>query len=551
MPARPCPTLPLPFAGRNLTFAPLAMQTTSLIASLLFAPLAALVLAAAHAAQCDAVRIDSAAGSFGSDLAYDGQRLLVAALGDGEAFVYERDAAGVWAETAALRPAGPSTVDLIDLQVAISGDVAVIGAPFEPFFFFSGAAYVFERSGDDWVETARLSRAVPELSDAFGEALSLDGETLAIGASGVDLVDTDSGAVFVYERDGGAWTEVASLVGADSGASSNFGDAVLVQGDQLFVGSPGDDEIRGAVYVFEREGGVWSQSAKLVADDAVPGLGFGGSLDRDGDVLAVGARVFDGPATDSGVAYVFELRDEAWVQTARLEDDPASEFGFFGSDVAVSGDTVVVRGILRCPCDDVFAMPTFGCASIYDRAGAGWELRTRLIPSDAIDANGVFEVLAHGDDLLCTTPTQSVVRCYRLSEVRCNMQAGPSDFSASAPGAKVQDLLLHTAPELGGMSYVVLGTTAGTEPGIAVRGVELPLNPSRYLAFTLTHATHPWLPMSSGELDADGNAALTLTVPGPDLALAGVTFHHATVVYDPETLSVQLVSNPTRLTFTD
>jgi hypothetical protein len=144
--------------------------------------------------------------------------------------------------------------------------------------------------------------------DWFGSAVAVWGDTLAVGAriedSGATGVNgneadnsaLDSGAAYVFTRSGGIWTQQAYLKGSNTRAGDRFGYWVDLEGDTLVVGAPLEDST-GVVYVFTRMGGVWSQQASLKPSNARAGDWFGSSVAVSGDTVVVGARFEDSGAT--------------------------------------------------------------------------------------------------------------------------------------------------------------------------------------------------------------------------------------------------------------
>ena len=180
--------------------------------------------------------------------------------------------------------------------------------------------------------------------DGNGAALAADGDLAVLGKPSADNT-VGAGAVYVFRRDGGTWTQEAKLAPAESPepGSSRFGDAVAVDGDAVVVGDPGGNDGRGWAYVFRRTGGAWVQEARLsLPADAVGGA-FGDGVDVDGDRLAVGApRVERAGVPDVGAVFVFE-RDAtgAWQLVERLEAVLLSGDAKYGDAVALDGDTMI------------------------------------------------------------------------------------------------------------------------------------------------------------------------------------------------------------------
>ena len=129
----------------------------------------------------------------------------------------------------------------------------------------------------------RLEPTDPSGRDLFG-SVALQGSVAVIGAV---TADNAVGAAFVFEFANGAWTQRAKLVAGDRQFASAFGDDVALHGDTIAVTAPRNDLNTGAVYVFQKNGGVWSQQAKLTGSDSVPGTSFFGTCVALGQDLVV------------------------------------------------------------------------------------------------------------------------------------------------------------------------------------------------------------------------------------------------------------------------
>ena len=117
--------------------------------------------------------------------------------------------------------------------------------------------------------------------DFFGNAVSIHGSHIAIGAYGESEQGEYSGAVYIFERVSGIWNEVARLTPVDAEEWDYFGHSVGMFGDYAIVGALGDDdrgEGSGSVYIYKQTDGGWSQDAKLTASDGEAGDDFGYSV---------------------------------------------------------------------------------------------------------------------------------------------------------------------------------------------------------------------------------------------------------------------------------
>lgn len=263
--------------------------------------------------------------------------------------------------------------------------------------------------------------------DQFGYAMAMsgDGNTLAIGApnessnaTGVDGVQDnnqapESGAVYVFTRDGEHWVPQAYLKASNAGAFDQFSFSLSLShdGNVLAVGAfaegsastgvdgdQDDDSARnaGAVYVFTRSGAAWSQQAYLKASnvrrDYDMYFGWSVSLSSDGATLAVGARGEDGdPAaggnqsdnsiSNAGAVYVFARADASWEQRAYLKAAIAANHDAFGSSLALSADghTLAVGAYSENGDSSGITTPSpakfigdSGAVYVFRRFGATW-----------------------------------------------------------------------------------------------------------------------------------------------------------------------------------
>ncbi len=136
-------------------------------------------------------------------------------------------------------------------------------------------------------------------SVAVGEGFVVVGTEFAANPSNPEA-DGGSGAAYVFEREGETWTLAATLKNDDADVQINefFGASVAVSGNSIFVGSPSNDAAdmnqSGAVYVFERPGDAWTQTAKLTDPTPVANESFGYLLaaDAEGAIAGSGMKIY-------------------------------------------------------------------------------------------------------------------------------------------------------------------------------------------------------------------------------------------------------------------
>jgi len=396
-----------------------------------------------------------------SAIGIDGDQSDRSTNGAGAVYVFTR-VAGTWSQQAYVKASNTHETDLFGSAVALSADgsTLVVGAPGEGSAATgvdgdqsdrsangAGAVYVFSSAGGAWSQVAYLKASNTQAWDDFGfsVALSGDGETLAVGAagesSGAAGIDGDqaddsagsSGAAYVFSRAGGTWSQEAYVKASNPGLNDGFGMVALSgDGSTLAVGAFGESSRAtgidgdqaddgaldaGAVYVFSRAGGIWSQEAYVKASNTGAGDRFGLSvgLSSDGSTLVVGAdgessgaTGVDGDQADdsapaAGAAYVFSRAGDIWSQQAYLKASNTGEQDGF-EKVALSADGATLA--VGAPYEDSGAtgidgnqadnsVTDAGAVYRFGRAGATWSQNGYLKASNTR--------VAH--DFMCTKAT--------------------------------------------------------------------------------------------------------------------------------------------------
>ena len=244
-------------------------------------------------------------------------------------------------------------------------------------------------------------------SDNFGISVSISGDYAIIGAYYDDIgTHTDQGSAYIFVREGGAWTEQAKLTASDGAASENFGASVSISGDYAIIGAPkggGAWVLQGAAYIFIRNGTSWSEQAKLNAADGEPGDYFGNSVSINGDFAIIGAPRDDVFYASQGSAYVFVRSGTSWSQQSRLSYAGGQYNDYFGISVSIDGNSAVV-GVLYF---DWFATDQ-GAAYVFTRSGSTWTQQAQLLANDgaAGDAFG-YSVSINGDYAIAGAPNRN------------------------------------------------------------------------------------------------------------------------------------------------
>ena len=364
----------------------------------------------------------------GSDTGVNGIENDNGAARAGAAYVFVRNGTN-WSQQAYLKASNTNAGDHFGGSVSISGDTIVIGALGEDSLATGvngdqsnnggnncGAAYVFVRSGSTWSQQAYLKASNTQAGDNFGISVSVSGDMVVVGADNEDSSATgvngdgndngasDSGAAYVFVRNGTTWSQQAYLKASNTGGNDQFGWSTSVSGNTVVVGAYFEDSNAtgvngdgdnngagnsGAAYVFVRNGTTWSQEAYLKASNTGANDIFGFSVSVSGNTAVASARREDSTANDSGTAYVFVRAGGTWSQQAFLKATNAGAWDEFGWSVAISDNTIVASTILEdsnaTGVDGDGAndgASDAGAAYVYVRSGTTWSQAAYLKASN-------------------------------------------------------------------------------------------------------------------------------------------------------------------------
>ena len=303
-------------------------------------------------------------------------------LASGAAYIFEQKEDGAWVETIKLSDGETASEDQFGISVSISGNLAVAGAQqdddIEPN---AGAAYIFERSGTLWLQRAKLAADDAKAGDLFGNAAAINGETVLIGAPGVDDAGPEAGAAYVFIRSDTEWIQQAKLIGNDTSMFDHFGTAVALYENTAVIGAHGKDESSvdaGAAYIFVRNGGSWTQQTKLTHQNAVPGDQFGRAVAIYGDSALIGAHRSDATGPDSGAAYIFTRNGDTWRQDFQLIPNDSGLGDEFGYAVDLTNGVAIIGA----PKEDR-REPDMGAAYVFVETRDAWLQQAKLAATDA------------------------------------------------------------------------------------------------------------------------------------------------------------------------
>ena len=283
---------------------------------------------------------------FGSDVAVSGDAALIGAAGHifatgpGSAYVFRYNGTA-WSQEQQLVPSDGQIQDFFGNAVSLNGNVALIGAIYsDDNGPSSGAAYVFRYDGTTWIEEQKLLASDGELVDLFGASVAVSRDVAVVGAIWDDDNGDRSGSAYVFRYDGATWTQEAKLLASDGDVDDHFGSRVAVDGNRVLVGVLSDDdfgESSGSAYVFRNEDQTWIQEQKLLPSDPQDLDRFGSSVWVNGQMIVVGASGND----PGGAAYVFRL-EGSWFEDEKLVAPDAGFNDHLGSSVAAVPGAVLI-----------------------------------------------------------------------------------------------------------------------------------------------------------------------------------------------------------------
>lgn len=393
----------------------------------------------------------------------------------GAVYIYKRTGVN-WAQEAYVKAVNNGNGDYFGFSVSLSGDTLAVGAYLESSNQTtitngttassdntntnSGAVYVYKRSGAIWDQEAYIKAENNNSSDYFGYSVSINENTLAIGAyqedsnqttitngttASTDNSTSNSGAVYIYKRTGSTWVQEAYIKAVNNGSTDFFGFSVSLNGDTLAVGAYQEDSNQtsitngttastnnsnsnsGAIYIYKRTGSNWTQEAFIkAANNSGTNDEFGRSNSLYGDLLAVGVYKEDSNQTtitnglsassnnnngDSGAVYIYSRSGTTWAQEAYIKAVNNNTNDWFGFSISLSGDTLAVGAQVEdsnqttitngATASSDNSMNASGAVYVYKRSETGWfqEAYIKAANNDTADDRFGNSVSISGDSL--------------------------------------------------------------------------------------------------------------------------------------------------------
>ncbi|MDP1698681.1 MAG: FG-GAP repeat protein [Xanthomonadaceae bacterium] len=267
-------------------------------------------------------------------------------------------------------------------------------------------------------EVAAILNPTPDTADGFGVDVAIDGDMAIVGAwqESTNAANAqplaNAGAAYIYQRSNGAWALVQKLVPNDRHAQQRFGYYVAISGGHTALigatsGYTNGVPNAGAAYFFVKNGsGVWQQAQKVSAPTPEVGANFGKAvaLDAAGDLAVIGAwrEPAGGPIKQSGAAYVYQRQSlTSWQLMQRLAPPNPEFFGNFGTAVAIRGNHIMI-GAPDESIDPTTALNVSKAGAVYHfvKTGSTWAPVQKILAADRYPDDGFGRALAFNGELL-------------------------------------------------------------------------------------------------------------------------------------------------------
>jgi hypothetical protein len=295
---------------------------------------------------------------------------------DETVYVYTR-VLNMWSFQTTLSSSFNDVQNAFGISLAISGDTILVGSALASASGdFEGKVTVFKKNENVWNGEAILIASNGEFLDFFGFSVAVENDRAVIGAYNEDSnaigvngdegnnTTNNSGAAYVFHRNGTEWTQEAFLKSSQSKSEDKFGWSVAISGETIVIGAKGsnfnnEEFFEGSAYVFIKEQDEWVEEARLLSDETEIDDQFGYSVAISGDNIIISAYYEDssslginGDSLDnsslrSGAAYLYNRVSGIWNQQYYLKASNTDANDNFGHSVSISGDTYVVGSPLE------------------------------------------------------------------------------------------------------------------------------------------------------------------------------------------------------------
>lgn len=350
--------------------------------------------------------VPAAGDSFGWDVAIDGEWMVSSEIGDA-VHMYKLES-GVWEFKQTLDRPTTYPWGLYGQRVALDQGRLAVSSPQENG---GGQIYIYQVENDTWALTATILADDPNSYDQLGVSMELNGDTLVAGAPGDNELGDLTGAAYVFREVNGLWTQVAKVLNPAPAAGDQFGQTVAYDNGVLAVGAPADwqpDAWTGAVRVYNEDGGNWTFDSLLLPANMSSGNDFGYGLALEGDTL-VGGAIYSDLYANTGYAVVYRKINGVWTEAETLQapQDDAGSQDHFGNNVKLKNGRLVIGAPAYDPV--VSGYGGAGSVVVFDEVGGSFTLTDVLTqPAGAVDHQFGFSIGFDGVHIVASVDTGAI-----------------------------------------------------------------------------------------------------------------------------------------------
>lgn len=311
--------------------------------------------------------------------------------------------AGNWLETATLTPSDNNSGRFgKSVSISESGDKIIVGASgyddvTQNSWYGSnvGAAYIFEFEAGQWVEKAKLLASNLTREYKFGYSVAISDDVAIVGdcRSSFDPFEKLGNAVYVFEKNNGIWQETAILNHPKGKLETHFAESIAAYGNRILIGAFTDSDSilggLGSAFIFDKNNNnEWEFTTQINGRGSDPNCDkcncnyFGFSVSLTNDRAIVGAYNDKEFGEESGAAFIFDFVDSQWIQTAKIGASDPEDKDNFGYSVSISGDIAIV-GAPQYGKNEVGKHK--GSAYIFNIESGLWQEKVKLNASDGKD----------------------------------------------------------------------------------------------------------------------------------------------------------------------
>jgi hypothetical protein len=319
----------------------------------------------------------SSSDGFGKSASISGDYALIGAQADDVGINSNQGSAGVfhfdgyqWTFAQLLTDAAGGAEDLFGFSVSLSGNIAVIGSPYDDVGTNTdqGSVSIFQFNGTSWVFVQKLTDPAGSVEDYFGYSVCVEGNTILVGTYLDDAGAVDKGSASVYRYNGSSWIFSQLLTDPTGAAGDLFGRSVALSANYAIIGAYGDDVganvDQGSASIFQFNGSNWVFMQQLIDPLGAASDNLGWSVAISADMAFAGAYRDDNVATNQGSVSAFRYSGGTWLSVGKFEDTTPGNNEQFGYHLCVSGNYLLIG--------ENKDANNRGSASLYYQLGTVW-----------------------------------------------------------------------------------------------------------------------------------------------------------------------------------